>query len=70
MLALTFSSCTKNGLIRSISKFMTSQPGQQTIAIQLFPNISQSKNNQAMKLVQLTEYNNKITIFLQNSYRK
>ena len=45
-------SCRKNGLIRNIgltSKFMTSQPGLQTIAIHIFPNISQSKGNQTMK---------------------
>ena len=45
-------SCRKNGLIRNIgltSKFMTSQLGLQTIAIHMFPNISQSKGNQTMK---------------------
>ena len=44
----------KNGLIRKItlfSKFMTSQPGKQTIAIHILPNISRSKDNQTMKLV-------------------
>ena len=35
---------------------MTSQPGLQTIAIQLLPNISQSKGNQTMKFDQLIEY--------------
>ena len=37
----------KNGLIRKIrliSKSMTSQTGQQTIAIQILPNISRSKS--------------------------
>ena len=43
---------------------MTSQPGLQAIAIQILPNISQSKGNQTMKFGQLTEYN-KRNIFLQ-----
>ena len=45
----TFWSCSKNSLIRKISltaKFMTSQPGLQTFAILILPNISQSKDNQ------------------------
>ena len=56
-----------DGLIRKIrltSKFMTSQPGLQTIAIHILPNISQSKGNQTMKYGQLIEYN-KRNIFLQ-----
>ena len=36
---------------------MTSQPGKQTIAIRIMPNISRSKGNQAVKLGQLIEYN-------------
>ena len=36
---------------------MTSQPGKQTIAIRIMPNISRSKDNQAVKLGQLIEYN-------------
>ena len=36
---------------------MTSQPGLQTIAVHLLPNISQSKSNQKMKLDQSIEYN-------------
>ena len=50
----------ENGLIRKIrstSKFMTSQPGLQTIAIGILSNISQSKGNQTMKYGQLIEYN-------------
>ena len=43
---------------------MTLEPGLQTIAIQILPNISQSKGNQAMKFGQLIEYN-KRNIFLQ-----
>ena len=36
---------------------MTLQPGLQTIAIHILPNISQSKGNQTMKFSQLIEYN-------------
>ena len=43
---------------------MTLQPGLQTIAIHILPNISQSKSNQTMKFGQLMEYS-KINIFLQ-----
>ena len=50
--------------IRLTSKFMTSQPGLQTIAIHILPNISQSKTNQTMKFGQLIEYN-KRNIFVQ-----
>ena len=42
---------------------MTSQPGSQTIAIHILPNISQSKGNQTMKFGQLIEYNNKNIFF-------
>ena len=38
---------------------MTSQPGQQTIAIHILSNISRSKGSQAMKVGQLIEYNTK-----------
>ena len=48
---------------------MTSQPGWQTIAIDILPNISRSNDNQAMKFGQLIEYN-EINIFLQKLYRK
>ena len=34
---------------------MTSQPGKQTITIQILSNISKSKNNQTMKFGQLIE---------------
>ena len=63
---------TKNGWIRKImliSKFMTSQRGYQTTAIHILPNISRSKDNQAMKLGQLIEYIKK-NIFLQKLCRK
>ena len=56
----TFWSCRKNGLIRKTrlaSKLMTSQPGLQTIAMHILPNVWQSKGNQTMKFGQLTEYN-------------
>ena len=36
---------------------MTSQTGQQIIAIHILLNISRSKGNQAMNVGQLTEYN-------------
>ena len=40
-----------------ISKFMTSQDGQQIIKIYILPNISRSEGNQAMEFGQLLEYN-------------
>ena len=43
---------------------MTSQPGLQTIATHILPNISQSKGNKTMKFGQLIEYI-KRNIFLQ-----
>ena len=48
---------------------MTSQSGQQTIAIHILTNISRTKGNQAIKFGQLIEYNMRI-IFLEKSYRK
>ena len=48
---------------------MMSQPGLQTIAIHILPNISQSKGNQTMKFGQLIEYN-KWNIFLQKLWGK
>ena len=48
---------------------MTSQPGQQTIAIHILPNISRNKGNQAMKFGQLIEYNMR-HIFVEKSYTK
>ena len=64
---MTLWSYRKNGLIRKIkliAKFITSQPGQQKIAIYILPNISRSKSNQKMKLGQLIEYS-KRNIFVQ-----
>ena len=43
--------------IRLIANFMTSQPGYQTIVIQILPNISRSKGNPTMKFAQLIECN-------------
>ena len=40
-----------------------SQPGSQTIAIHILPNISQSKDNQTLRFDQLIEYK-KRNIFL------
>ena len=48
---------------------MTSQPGLQTIAIHILPNISQSKGNQTMKFGQLIEHNTRNT-FLQKLCEK
>ena len=53
--------------IRLISKFIVSQSGKQTIAINIVPNISRSKGNQTMKFSHLIEYNMK-DIFLEKSY--
>ena len=61
----------QKGLIRKIrltSKFMTSQPGYQTI-VHLLPNISRSKDNKTMKFGHLIEYNMR-NIFLEKSYTK
>ena len=48
---------------------MTSQPGKQTIAIHILPNISRNKGSQTMKLGQLIEYS-KRNIFIEKSYTK
>ena len=48
---------------------MTSQPGEQTIAIHILPNISRSKSNQTIKFGQLTEHNMR-DIFVIKSYKK
>ena len=55
--------------IRLFSKYMTSQPGKQTIAIHIFPNISRSKGNQTMKFGELIEHNTR-RIFFEKSYTK
>ena len=49
----------KNGLIRKlwlISKFLTSQTGQQIITIRTLPKVSRRKGNQKTKFDQLIEY--------------
>ena len=51
-----------------ISKFMTSQIKKQIISIHILPNVSRSKGNQAVKLVQLLE-NNVRNISLEKSCR-
>ena len=48
---------------------MTSQPGKQIIAIQIFPNISRSKGNQKMKFGQLTKCNTRNN-FLEKLFTK
>ena len=48
---------------------MTSQPGWQTVALHILPNISRSKGNQAMKCGQLIEYNMR-NIFVEKWYTK
>ena len=63
---------SKNGLIskvRLISEFMTSQPGQQTLAIHILTNISRTKDSQVMKFVQLIKYSMR-DIFLEKSNTK
>ena len=48
---------------------MTSQPGYQTIAIHILPNILRSKDNQTMKFGPLIEHNTR-NIFVEKSYTK
>ena len=48
---------------------MMSQPGKQTIAIHILPNISRSEGNQTIKFGQLIEYNMR-NIFSEKSYTK
>ena len=48
---------------------MTSQPGKQTDAIHILPNISRSISNQAMTFAVLIEYNMR-NIFLEKSFTK
>ena len=43
---------------------MTSQSRQQIITIHIFPNISRSKSNQAMKMGQLIEYKSRVFVFI------
>ena len=48
---------------------MTSQPGKETIALHIFPNISRSKCNLTMKFGRFIEYNMS-SIFLKKSLTK
>ena len=48
---------------------MTSQPGKQTIAIHIWPNMSRNKDNQTIKFCELIECNMR-NIFLEKSYTK
>ena len=69
---MVFWSCRNNGLTTKMlltSKFMTSQAGQQTIAIHILPNISRSKDNQTVNNGQLKEYNDRNT-FIRKLCRK
>ena len=52
-----------------ISKFMTSQAGQQMIPIHMITNVSRSEGNQAMKFGQFTKYSEK-NLYFQKSCRK
>ena len=61
----------ENGLIRKprlVSKFLTSQVGQQIITIRILPNISRSKNNQAIKFGLLSKNNQAIKFGLLREY--
>ena len=52
-----------------ISKFMTSQPEKQLIAIHILFNISRNKDSKTMKFGQVIEYNVR-NIFLENTFTK
>ena len=41
--------------LRSVSKFMTSDTGQQIIAIDTLPSVSRSESNQAMNVVEIMQ---------------
>ena len=49
---------------------MTSQPGKQTIAIHILPNISRIKGNQTTKFGQLIEYGMRNVFHTQNVLKK
>ena len=53
-----FGHAENNGLVRKkmlISKFIASQPGWQTIAVHILPNVSRSNDKQVMKFSQFIE---------------
>ena len=69
---LDFLVMQKNDLIRKIkliSKFIKSQLGKQSIAVNILPNISAHKGNRTIKFGQLIEYNIEI-FFFEQSYTK
>ena len=77
LFVLTFWSFRKDGLIinlKLISKLIASQPGSQTVIIQVLPNISRRKGNQTTKLGQVIVYNKKNKFFFkihaENEIRK
>ena len=49
--------------IRLTSKFVTSQPGLETIAIHILSNMSQSKGNQTITFRQLIELSRQLFFF-------
>ena len=55
--------------IRIISKSLTSQPGYETIAMHILPNVSRNKGNQAIEFGELIEYNMR-NIFVEKSYTR
>ena len=62
----------KNRMIRRLNLipiFMAPQTGEQIFTIHILPNISRSKENQAIKFGQLMKYNVR-NIFLQKLCRK
>ena len=72
VLFLDFFVIQRNSVVRKIkliSKFMTSQPGKQTIAIHILCNISGREDNQRPRPGQLIEYNIRST-FLEILYTK
>ena len=69
---LDFLVMKKNDLIWKIlliSKFMTSNPGKQTVAMHILSNISRSKSDKTMKFGQLIKCKMR-NIFLEKSYLK
>ena len=56
-------------MMRLISKFMTSPPDEETIAVHILTNLSGSKGNLAMTFGQLIEHNTR-DIFLKKSCTK
>ena len=59
----------KNGLTLLISKFLTLQPGKQTVTMHVMLNMSKSKGNQRIKFGEVIECNMR-NVFLKKSYTK